>query len=537
MAYIPSPEEARGYYYGLPSRPRLVARSSATIWHLPTGAFTYPTPKELIPVGLHPLNAVWEDTVGPAMVHYLNGRGIQYTSLDPVRFGTADDPSPPVIIWLGVIPGSLSAQDGINVAIDCKAILSANGIEDVDVEIRESQVISSAKLYNPDVFDHYTAEAREPFSATLGIPICGRATPRIQGTAAFFFTDSTNHPGKLYLLTARHVLFDPYQDNTLYKYDDPSQPKKEVCLLGDAGFKDCIEVIEHAILDKQYYVDVLNHQLQRAGSTASDDKSERPGEHRKSLERKLASDEYVMQEFKVLLDDVKNNWQNPEDQVIGHVILSPPITFNAGNKSFTEDWAVIEVDSNKIDKSTFVGNAIHLGEETPQLDLKKWMPTNQLNPPSFEWPLDCLLRFSGTMSDEEMYHSNPSNTVNPSGDTTIMVLQRGRTSGLTFGRLNTLRSFTRQYCEDEPAGETSKEVAVFALTGHERVPRPFSKLGDSGSCVVDGKGNVAGMLTGGAGAPDRLDVAYLTSANFILERLAVHGFEANLFNLGAEARD
>jgi hypothetical protein len=44
------------------------------------------------------------------MVGYLDSMGVKWTSLDPVRMGYAGESSPPVIVWMGVVPGSLSAS-------------------------------------------------------------------------------------------------------------------------------------------------------------------------------------------------------------------------------------------------------------------------------------------------------------------------------------------------------------------------------------------------------------------------------------------
>jgi hypothetical protein len=63
--YPPSPVEARCFYYGIPSRPLLVARSSTNVWVEPTGPEAYLHPKESSPIGLHPLREIWEVTVGP----------------------------------------------------------------------------------------------------------------------------------------------------------------------------------------------------------------------------------------------------------------------------------------------------------------------------------------------------------------------------------------------------------------------------------------------------------------------------------------
>ncbi|THH15856.1 hypothetical protein EW146_g4700 [Bondarzewia mesenterica] len=141
--YPPSPVESQYFYYGIPSHPRLVARSSFNVWVKPTGPEAYLLPKESTPIGLHPLREIWETTVGPDMVGYLDSKGVKWTSLDPVHMGYAGESSPPVIVWIGVVPGSLSAEEGVEVATHCKSILSAHDI-DVHVEIRESMVIRSA---------------------------------------------------------------------------------------------------------------------------------------------------------------------------------------------------------------------------------------------------------------------------------------------------------------------------------------------------------------------------------------------------------
>ena len=85
--YPPSPVEARYFYYGIPSQPPLVARPSVNIWVEPTGREAY-LPKEYSPIGLHPLREIWEATVGPTMIDYLDSKGAKCTSLDPVRMGT-----------------------------------------------------------------------------------------------------------------------------------------------------------------------------------------------------------------------------------------------------------------------------------------------------------------------------------------------------------------------------------------------------------------------------------------------------------------
>ena len=86
------------------------------------------------------------------MVVYLNVKGVKWMSLDPVCMGYAgESSSPPIIIWMEVVPDSLSAGDGVEVAIYSKCIISAHGIDDVHIEIRESEVTrpASSKMYKP----------------------------------------------------------------------------------------------------------------------------------------------------------------------------------------------------------------------------------------------------------------------------------------------------------------------------------------------------------------------------------------------------
>jgi hypothetical protein len=143
--------------------------------------------------------------------------------------------------------------------------------------------------------------------------------------------------------------------------------------------------------------------------------------------------------------------------------------------------------------------------------------------PSFNYSGNRLHRFFGFIPDEDMWKPNP-NALDHENDPVIMVMKRGHASGLTVGRLNTIRSFTRYCFEDgDEEGIMSNVVTVLPRSSKSG---PFSKPGDPCSSVVDGKGRISGLLTGGAGVSD---CTYLTSINFLHERMAMHGLEANFF--------
>ncbi|TFY64662.1 hypothetical protein EVG20_g5869 [Dentipellis fragilis] len=229
--YIPSPVEAKHYLYGLPSRPRMIARSSADVWMPPTGAEAYLEPKEFAALGAHRLDGVWEDVIGPAMEAYLGEQQVVCSLMHPVRLGKAGLPSPPAFIMLGVSPDSVSAELGLQIAVHCRSILLSHQIQDVHVIVYESKCQLLASMYKPAITANPVSIVREPFSTSLGISICNAKTTNIEGNGGIFFIDSTK-PGKLFLLTARHVLFHPdEEENKLYRFRENSgDPQRKVMM-------------------------------------------------------------------------------------------------------------------------------------------------------------------------------------------------------------------------------------------------------------------------------------------------------------------
>jgi hypothetical protein len=117
-----------------------VARTSTNTWKLPSDPEAYLPRKELRPIGNHPLKAVWEDKLAPPIHDILESKGVKWTSIDILRIGVDEERFAPTVVWIGVMPGSLSGEDGLAAAKECKQILVANEILDVEVEIRESVV-------------------------------------------------------------------------------------------------------------------------------------------------------------------------------------------------------------------------------------------------------------------------------------------------------------------------------------------------------------------------------------------------------------
>ncbi|KAH8111892.1 hypothetical protein DFH11DRAFT_1707064, partial [Phellopilus nigrolimitatus] len=523
--------EATFYYAGLPSRPLLVARTG-TPWEAPRGPEAYPVRKELRPVGNHPLADVWEDNLALKLHALLDSMDVEWTSTDVVRIGLADEPSAPapVILWIGVFPKSLSGDDGVAVAYKCRELLVEFDIIDVDVELRESVATRSArsveagpKLLRSDWSDSI-ADVREPLTTTLGLPICAQATPWAEGTGGFFVAEGEGgNTERLLLVTARHVLFPPDKNkNELFERTNDSQPRYNVSLFSDVAFNTYLKSIKATIEDKVF----LTQHYERCIRAVEGKDNPEANRERQKAQAKLDEAQEATEKLDAFYQDVSTRWAAPESRVLGHVVLSPPISVGSSSEGegYTEDWAVIEIDTSKVDASNFSGNAIDLGTRIP-LDKFTFMmcPNDPWGALSFTYPFDRLLRLTGTIPDDEMRH--PTTALDQNDQPCLMVLKRGSGSDLTVGRSNSSCSYVRIYYNDDDDAElfTSKEWAI--------LPRksecgPFSENGDSGSVIVDGCGRIGGLLTGGTGCPSsdpRPDITYATPIDFIFKCLQEHG--------------
>ena len=377
-------------------------------------------------------------------------------------------------------------------------------------------VIGSAgpKMYRPVLTSDAAARVREPFSTALSLPICAEVTPFHEGTGRFFISDPHN-PGKIYLVTARHVLFHPDESpNELYRAHNSGGGRRNVLLFGDDAIEKHIAAIEPKINGQDVIIEHLEGRLE---DTEQMDKENAEAERNQILPQ-LEEARKNVEALKKFLADNSRDWKKRENRVLGYVVLSPPISFNVGEEVFTEDWAVIEINNSKVDSTNFVGN-VDLGTDIPIDEFTDWM-----YPTSFKFLRNRLLKFHGTISNREMYKPD-LRTLDHDHDPYIMVIKRGYATGLTVGRLNGIRSFTRYYSKGLPS-QMSKEVAVLPRNSKSG---PFSANGDSGSAVIDGKGRLAGLLTGGAGVSELSDVTYVTSINFLQKRMLEHGLHANFF--------
>jgi hypothetical protein len=365
--YSVSQAEAVFYYSGLYSSPRLVYRTGTTPWTKPTGPEAQRQLKELRPVFGHKLNIVWKD-LGPKVRQLLDSQGVLWTTIDVVRFIKVGEGEAigPVVLWIGVAPDTLLGEDARISAKGCQDLLKEFDVTDIEVEYRESIYTRSAgpNFLKPVSDLHPTVDVRGPLTPVLGLSIAAQATPHISGTGGLYLAEGGNNE-KILLVTARHVLFPPNNGpNVDYTHtNSTSAPRRNVLLLGTRAFDNIVKSIKlrigrHGIMAERYERQIKKLQVREA--VEDDDDAKEARKELKKTQVLLDEAKEAMEALESFHDQVKKQWSQPSQRVLGHIARSPPITLGAGTEGFTEDYAIVELDRSKIEKA-FEGNVIDLG--------------------------------------------------------------------------------------------------------------------------------------------------------------------------------
>ncbi|KAF9553283.1 hypothetical protein CPC08DRAFT_767677 [Agrocybe pediades] len=526
-----SSDEAINYYFGVSTMPpRLIYRSD----HLDrpwkaTGLSEGPCGfKVATGVFGTRLNDVWDVEVGPVLLRILDEEGVPWSSVDVVRFVTCYDDDRqtqvkgPVVIWIAIedlpihAPGSLTSEI-LNSTTKILKLLKALDICDVTVEYRASTHI---RLRGPPLLppvllqddDQEAALLRKPLTHALSLCICASDRQENQGTMGLYL----KMDDKILGLTCHHVLFPTLAtSNNEYRFSR-SAPRKTVQLLGTKAFSELLPAV-------QSHFDNANAACASKASEIQLLESRQPvhdvshSEVIQELERlqdELSKNEKIKKARKELLDYVRRGYGTPEQRVIGQVLYSPKLQFDVGEEGFTEDWALFEIDEDRLKEPTFRGNVIELRTAT-----EVYSPTNfqQLMYPrqnastEFKYPKDGLLRIQGMLSKEALLKPNMQDQA---GEPCLLVIKNGSATGTTIGRATGIFSFVR----DSVTGQVSKKWAIY---NYGKGFNYFSEGGDSGSVIVNGMGCIGGMLTGGSGHKlgPTIDVTYATPMCWLMDRI------------------
>ena len=141
-AHSVSDYERNSYYNGLNGEgdhPILLYRTGSAKypWIQPKDRHAYQPTKSVRGVFGTPLNDVWR-IVGPQVRDLVKDRKVRYSSISVARFATegedGEETLGPVVIWVGVYPGSTSADIAHEVSQKILELLEENGVKDVEVE-------------------------------------------------------------------------------------------------------------------------------------------------------------------------------------------------------------------------------------------------------------------------------------------------------------------------------------------------------------------------------------------------------------------
>ncbi|KAH9967650.1 hypothetical protein BGW80DRAFT_1177955 [Lactifluus volemus] len=509
--YVVTEAVSKTYYKGLPSEPPLIATTRPGPFEDPTGPEAYTVLKEIRVLGNHPLAKAWDDGLADSLCRELNIMRVNWTSLDALRIVNAGESSGPAIVWVGVELGSLSFEEGCVVAFNCRPIIDSYGIRDYHVEIRESRVmrLSGDSLFlDPVSPSDPTFSARDPFTATLGIPISTKNRPLSKGTGGFYLSAGGDDKD-IYLVTARHVILPIDGDNTEYERKNNSRAREDVIVLGTKVFEERLKAIDDEIEEQEGYK--INDAMERLALVKDADDPESVGE-RKEAGQALQKANEAVKALKLLHHNIATHWGAEENRVFGELVWAPPISFSTEPGEFTLDLAVIKIDTGKLDKDNYRGNSINIGNKYTRQQFMEKVYLRGSNPTPFEFPPDRLVKLQGTVPERDL--TNPP-MLDLNGDLCLVVFKNGAKTGTTIGTANNVSSYTRTYFSGWE--RVSREWPVFRTDASSNA---FSAGGDSGSCVADAFNRIGGIITGGTNyGTESSDVTYVTPISFIMKVL------------------
>ncbi|KAJ3825589.1 hypothetical protein F5880DRAFT_1610980 [Lentinula raphanica] len=481
-------------FYGTPSRPLCVYKSG-DLWPVHTGLESERIIREARPVYDHPMQDNWPE-IGERLYTLLDDNEIRWTSIDPLAFAEAgEEPFCPLLLWIGVEPASLGSEDAQTVAEAATFLLASFGFQGIEIGFRESVVTRSqfsSKMLSYDSPDPFP-ELRKPFTPILGLPIALQNFPHFEGTGALYLRPCEKSD-IIYLLTCAHVV-RPLRNTDTHWSKYPRLSHK-VIALGQMGYNNAVKGIQDRIAFENSSIALYEELGDKNGESKED---MLVLAQRSKQNKRMAND---------LHSTITKHWTDVKARVIGRVDCAPPVGVHGG---FTEDWALIELENDKFNLTTFKGNQVYVDKKSSPAEYAEMMYPNVKDRANFTYPKNDLLQAYGVVPADEI--RKPQH-LDRNGNKCMFVVKNGLATGTTFGRCTGMESFTRVYYMETKM--TAKEIAVLPYSNKEG---PFSDKGDSGSIVLTRDGSILGMITGGAGCTNATDVSYLTPFWFILEQI------------------
>ncbi|EKM82032.1 hypothetical protein AGABI1DRAFT_105407 [Agaricus bisporus var. burnettii JB137-S8] len=525
--YGPDEYERTSYYHGVTGDgddPELVYRSdySTTPFPKPSLIWGHTAVRSLRGVFDTPLNSVW-DTVGPQIRDLIKARRIHWSSIDPARFFTHGPIGEeekgrlgPVVIWVGVIPGSTSPDTAHDVSQEILALLLKNGVEDVVVEWREAvlQRLAGPPLMRHVVRSNDTHYVRRFLTALLGVPIAAEEMEDVQGTLTLWFHENKDKDGnpsdKVYGVSNCHVL----RKNTTVDYEHRrGATMNYVRVCGSRRFQRGLDEIAEAIARHAVVADLKAREI--VGLEAKERHDTDDARQLRASRRQLDEEKKAITQLETFHDEVCKNWSHVNlHRNIGYVQYTAGITTDVeGGTQYTSDWGAFLAAEAKV-KPEFEGNVIDLGSKYSVVDLTRMFCARLDRPMTFKYPGSSKLQIVGCATKEDL--ANPAE-FDRNGQRCLIVGKDGNSTDLTVGCYAGLPSFIIN-----EVGVESVELGIYN-TNH-KTTEVFSDKGDSGSLVwhsKDDKGYMVGQLHSGSnkGGLSSNHVTYCTPGWFLLEQI------------------
>ena len=372
--FNPSPFERASYYNGITGdddHPLLLYRSDygTTPFNKPTGRFASLPVKSIHGVFDTPLNKdnVWIP-LGLQIVQIIKARKVSLTSVDPARFYThpagegGKGSLGPVVIWVGVKPGTTSSGTAHEVSLEILGLLKDKGIEGVVIEWRESvlQRLAGPPLLPAVTRSDATHHVRRFLTPLHGVSLAAEDRERedAEGTLTLWFHENRDEAGnpstKVFGVTNCHVL----RRNPTVDYEHKGDaPMSYVRICGGRRFDRGLDETTDEIANCAMTADLLTREIATLQSESADDNSEEIKEKQWYLDRETKA----VNDLEAFHLNATTNWSHISlHRNIGYTQFAPAITVDEGGSRFTSDWGVFVVAEAKV-KDAFKGNVVFLG--------------------------------------------------------------------------------------------------------------------------------------------------------------------------------
>ncbi|TGJ83882.1 hypothetical protein E0Z10_g4893 [Xylaria hypoxylon] len=473
--YEPDKKEKDGYFYGLAGRPRLIARTSTNRWIELQHAMgwnntLFKTRKEYLPVVEHKVMCRWNNDLSSAIIKALNECSWSY--FFPIRIGLEiiygqSRPKSPTVLLVAVEEDSLQWEQGITIALECREILRAFHIPNVEVEIREGRYERHAASEQFEIqidaenwCSGQTNEAALPMLSSLGYPIGYLEDLKGQGTVGLHLKLSQDKTSTtFYGLTCRHVVGKDRPIRESYKLSGVH--RQYHVQANHTGFLACFDELKSIQKEIEESIEPL-----LAAKTQWEDwyifdetkKNRRPTEkeatHLVKLQSGAAYNAKTIEHLAKL--------EQKDKRKIGHLAYHSSFEISSLRPGYLKDWALIELNPEKFvngpENKVFIGN----GTKETYMD-GEILENGFLN-------LD--------LRDEDVLGKY------------CRVGKRGSATGLTFGTKSGVEAVVRH-----PSADGKDVYAWEMLIVPERKYKRFSDRGDSGAAIFDSLGRIVGLVT------------------------------------------